>query len=309
MNNVLKTWKSHQQQQQPLEEIIISKPEKTGPAIWEEVNQPQNQVPSLDFPSFSLHLNPKFKKANPSLVFSGAGQREENENQIEIKIQQQQQRQSSLSSIFKLETISPEIMKINKKITLPDVGKFLFHKKLARKTTAFFFTNSISQKLHGYLKWKGIDYQLNTQRMEREILEKLVLLKFEFKLAEDEEEDDCENNFTLGLNVQNKFSVESFNSFLNISSQIKSERFAIQEYPELFSLGQMRNKTFGVVCAEKILEQLQTEPWRFDPSSALYYYTQLLQDEEGHDYYELGVFTIVENFFDFHICFNEKQLF
>lgn len=302
LNSVLLTWRNPQQPGES--EILMKKSEeKPGPAIWEQVNQPQDSHSNLDFSSFSLNSIPKSKKINPSPLFSVAfDPMIENENHVEPKIQQHPHN-SSLSSIFKLETLSPETMKINKKISLLNLQQFLLHKKLARKTTALFFTNEISQKLNGYLKWKGVDYQLNTQHMETEFLDKLVLLKFEFELAEEEEEGENTPS-ALTLTVQNKCSVDSFNSFLNLSSQIKNEKFAIQRYPDLFSLEKMRNKTLGVVYAEKILEQLNTEPWKYDASSALYYYTQ-----ENDEHYELGVFTVVENFFDFHICFNEKQLF
>jgi len=156
------------------------------------------------------------------------------------------------------------------------------------------------------MRLKGIDYKLSTDQIDHEVLKKIVLLRFEFKLDEDDGE---ESQTRVELNIRNTLSIESFNNFVNVSDHINKEEFALREYSDLFKPEQMIKKLFGVVCAHTILDQLSTDPWKFDPSSALYYYSQLRQDEEDNDYYEVGVLTLVENFFDFHIKFNDKQLF
>jgi len=305
VNNVLRTFRDDRSlREKEIAEIVKS--EKTAPVIWQEVHQqPSLNPPSLDFPTgFSFNISKSKNTISKLPVFSSFSENSEN---IEIEEEPtpftKANNQPLLSSIFATEKKSIQNIQINKKIHLDEIGRS-FDENYKRKTTALFFTDSISKKLHGYMKLKGIDYKLSTDQIDHEILEKIVLLRFEFKL----DEEDVETQM-VALNIRNTLSIESFNNFLNVSDQINKEEFALREYSDLFKPEQMRKKLFGIICANTILNQLSTDPWKFDPSSALYYYSQLRKDEENNDCYEVGVLTLVENFFDFHIQFNQKQLF
>jgi len=288
------------------EVVEIVKCERSAPVIWKEIDQhPSLNLPSLNFPTLNISKPKNIPYISKLPVFSSFSENSENIEIEEEPVFTKAQSQPLLSSIFATENKSIQNIQVDRKVHLHDIGR-LFDENYKRKTTALLFTDSISQKLHGYMRLKGIDYKLSTDQIDHEVLKKIVLLRFEFKLDEDDGE---ESQTRVELNIRNTLSIESFNNFVNVSDHINKEEFALREYSDLFKPEQMIKKLFGVVCAHTILDQLSTDPWKFDPSSALYYYSQLRQDEEDNDYYEVGVLTLVENFFDFHIKFNDKQLF
>ena len=214
------------------------------------------------------------------------------------------------------------VLWIIRHINLLRIKEINFDQKLEKNISAVFFSNKIEKKIHGYLKLKGISYQLNLDPMNDEILKNLVLLRIELKQHQNEgipdlyqEDGKLEKNKDnkqepIIFQVHNKMSIESYHDFLNLFREKGDTSFIIQNYKDLLENFQMLNKLSKVSLLETVLSQVKRNPWKFHEDCGMYYYAQFHNNSESSFCSgDIGILTMVENFLDFHVEINKKKMF
>lgn len=194
--------------------------------------------------------------------------------------------------------------------------------KYEKKLTSIFFCNEISRKLHGYLKFRGIHYQYNLDHQNDETLSKLVLVRIELKqeideeASGDEDQDEIQDKVVRkvlnSFRVQNTVSVDSFNNFLTLSEKKASQAFALKDYGMLVQPWELGRKIEQLSLMERVLDEVHQGPWKLQENCGLYYYAQSSVECDSdceYNYWDIGILTLVENFFSFHVELNDKLIF
>lgn len=221
-------------------------------------------------------------------------------------------KQDNIAKIFRPE-FAPDVINLKASIDLNlEHCPIDFQSKFTKKVSIIFFSGKIEKKLSGLMKLRGFNYELNLESMEDATLQKLVLLRMEFK--QDRDIDDCEiSNEPMKkpiLSVQNAISAGAYDDFLNLARRRLDNNFLINEYDDMFNNHQLQSRMQRIRCLNNILGQVQSDVWSMNTDCALYYYAQESMDYESDMCsWDIGVLTPVENFFQFHMQINNKSIF